>query len=54
MHSIVGARFLPPNAYKSLVGLPLGVALSSIASEGMITITFRGFSTPLRFLSKIR
>ena len=39
LRNIEIAKFLPQK--KSLVGLSLGVASSSIANKGMITITYR-------------
>ena len=39
-----------PNIYKSFVGLPLAVALSSIAIKEKFTINYRRFVTPPQFL----
>ena len=51
LHNIERARFLPPKKKKkkkkSSLGLPLGVALSSITNKGMITINISVGLVPL-------
>ena len=54
MRSIVIARFLPLNTYKSSVLLRLGAALSLIADKRIISKNSRGFDTPLQFLENFK